>query len=187
MAADIQSGSFDANDVDYIKEDFAERALAEFITDKDDYQKAVANMKSKTLELPDKYNKFNLLFSKIPMKWNGETQSFISSVKKVDLNSVTGININKQIAAYVEFRMPSNEDDRVYVYLKTSNDYFYFFGYQRGILSITSNNQRIEEEFNKIKPKERILKMSDNQPFEMQWVENGTAEMFLRRITNAQK
>lgn len=187
MAADIQSGSFDANDVDYVKEDFAERALAEFITDKDDYQKVVANMKSKTLELPDKYNKYNLLFSKIPMKWNAETQSFISNVKKVDLNSVTGININKQIAAYVEFRMPSNEDDRVYVYLKTSNDYFYFFGYQRGILSITSNNQRIEEEFNKIKPKERILKMSDNQPFEMQWVENGTAEMFLRRITNAQK
>ena len=187
MAADIQSGSFDAADVDYVKEDFAEKALTGFIADNDDYQKVVTNMKNKTLEFPDKYNKFNLLFSKIPMKWNPETQSFISNVKKIDLNSVAGININKQTVGYVEFRMPSNEDDRVYIYLKTSNDYFYFFGYQRGILSITSNNQRIEEEFNKIKPKERILKMPDNQPFEMQWVENGTADMFLRRITNAQK
>ena len=187
MAADIQSGSFNASDVDYNKDDFAEKSLTEFISDKDDYQKIIANMKNKTLDLTDKYNKFNMFFGKIPMKWNPETQSFVSNVKRVDLNSVAGININKQVAAFIEFRMPSNEDDRVYIYLKTENDFFYFFGYQRGILSITSNNQRITDEFNKIKPKERILKMPDNQPFEMQWVENGTAEMFLRRVTNAQK
>lgn len=187
MAADIQSGSFDAADVEYNKDDFAEKALTEFISEKEDYQKAVAFMKGKTLELPEKYNTYNLLFGKIPMKWNPETQSFVSNVKRVDLNSVAGININKQATAFIEFRMPSNEDDRVYVYLKTANDYFYFFGYQRGILSITSNNQRIEDEFNRIKPKERVIKMPDNQPFEMQWVENGTAEMFIRRVANAQK
>lgn len=187
MAIDIQSGSFDASDVDYNKDDFAEKALTEFITEKEDYQKVVANMKSKTLELPDKYNKNNFFFSRVPMKWNQETQSFVSTAKRVDLNSVAGITINKQAQAFVEYRMPSNEDDRVYIYIKTANDYFYFFGYQRGILSLTSNNQRMEEEFNKIKPKDRILKMADNQPFEMQWVENGTAEMFVRRITGAQK
>ncbi len=187
MALDIQNGSFDVTDVDYNKDDFAEKALTEFVTDKDDYQKVITNMKSKTLELPDKYNKNNFLFSRVPMKWNQETQSFVSNAKRVDLNSIAGNTINKQATAFIEYRMPSNEDDRVYVYIKTSNDLFYFFGYQRGILSITSNNPRIEEEFNKIKPKERILKMADNQPFEMQWVENGTAEMFVRRVTGAQK
>lgn len=187
MAVDIQSGSFDATDVDYNKDDFAEKTLSEFITEKEDYQKVITNMKAKTLELPDKYNKNNFFFSRVPMKWNQETQSFISNAKKIDLNSVGGILINKQANAFIEYRMPSNEDDRVYVYIKTAYDYFYFFGYQRGVLSITSNNPKLEEEFNKIKPKERIIKMADNQPFEMQWAEPGTAEMFVRRVTAAQK
>ena len=187
MANDIQQGSFGDIDIDYNKDDFAEKALSEFIPNKEDYMKALNVLKNKTLEIPEKYNKYNFLFSRLPMRWNPETQSFISNTKKPDLNSVAGININKQTTAFVEFRMPSNEDDRVYVYIKTGNDYFYFFGYQKGILSITSNNQKIEEEFKKIKPKERITKMPDGQPFEMQWVENATAELFLRRVTNAQK
>jgi hypothetical protein len=186
MMADIQSGSYGESDIDYNKDDFPDKALTEFISDSADYKKIVANMKNKTLELGS-YNKYNLMFSRVPLKWSQETQSFVSNSKKVDLNSVAGININKSTIAFMEFRMPSNEDDRAYVYIKTANDYFYFFGYQRGILSMTSNNQKLEEEFNKIKPKERIKKMSDNQPFEIQWVETGTAEMFLRRITNAQK
>ena len=187
MAQDIQLGSFDALDVDYNKDDFSEKILTEFISDKEDYYKVLNVMKNKTLELPDKYNKYNFVFSRLSMRWNPETQSFISNVKKPDLNSVAGVNINKQTTAFVEFRMPSNEDDRVYVYIKTGNDMFYFFGYQKGMLSITSNNPKIEDEFKKIKPKERIIKMPDGQPFEMQWVENGTAEMFIRRVTNAQK
>jgi hypothetical protein len=187
MAQDIQAGSFDAIETDYLKDDFYDKSLTEFISDKEDYEKVLTNMRNKTLEMPDKYNKFNFVFSRLPMRWNPETQSFISSVKKPDLQSVSGININKSTAAFVEFRMPSNEDDRVYVYIKTGNDYFYFFGYQKGMLSITSNNQKIEEEFKKIKPKERITKMPDGQPFEMQWVDNATAELFLRRVTAAQK
>ena len=186
MMADIVLGSFDASDIDYNKDDFAEKALTEFIADSTEYKKVVANMKNKTLDLGAN-NKYSMFFGKVPLKWNQETQSFVSNGKKADLNSVAGINFNKNITAFLEFRMPSNEDDRAYIYLKTANDYFYFFGYQRGILSITSNNGKIEEEFNKIKPKERIRKMADNQPFEIQWVETGTAEMFLRRITNAQK
>ena len=187
MLNDIQAGSFNDSDIDYNKDDFSEHALTEFISDKEDYAKVLANMKNKTLELSDKYNKFNIVFSRIQMKWNQETQSLISSAKKADLNSIGGVNINKNVTALVEFRMPSNEDDRSYIYIKSGNDVFYFFGYQRGILSMTSNNPKLEEEFNKTKPKDRIKKMPDNQPFEIQWVETGTAEMFLRRITNAQK
>jgi hypothetical protein len=186
MAADIQAGSFDATDTDY-KDEFFDKALAEFIPDTTDYLTTVVNMRDKTLAIPDKYNKYNMLFSRVNLKWNRETQSFISNNKKADINNVAGIPINKQMNTFIEFRMPSNEDDRVYIYVKTSNDFFYFFGYQRGILSITSNNTKMEEEFNKIKPKERVKKMEDNQPYEIQWVETGTAEMFLRRIQNAQK
>jgi hypothetical protein len=186
MAADMQSGGFDVQDVEYNKDDFYENALTSFIPTGKDYEKTVAEMKAKSLDIPSKYNPFNLFFSKIIMRWNPELQSFISYGKKVDLNSIGGVLLNKQATAYIEFKMPSNEDDRVYIYLKSPNEYYYFFGYQRGILSLSTNNQKFEEEFKKIKPKDRIKKMDDSQPYEMQWVENTTAEMFIRRVQAAQ-
>ena len=186
MALDLQSGSFDAADIDYKKDDFYETALTEFIPEEKDYVTVSNDMRNRTLSIPDKYNKFDFLFSRIPMKWNSELQSFVSSANKAELNSITGIPLNKVEKALVEFKMPGNEDDRVYVYVRTSSDTYYFFGYQKGILSITSNNPRMEEEFNKIKPKERIKKISGDLSIEMQWVEPGTAETFARRIANAQ-
>ena len=186
MAIDVQSGNFDATDIDYRKDDFYETALTEFIPDEKDYTNTVNDMKNKTLFIPEKYNKFDFVFSRVPMKWNSELQSFVSSANKLELNSINGQPFNKVVKAMVEFKMPSNEDDRVYVYLRTSSDMFYFFGYQKGILNITSNNPRMEEEFNKIKPKERIRKINGDLSIEMNWVEPGTADMFTRRIANAQ-
>ena len=185
MAADIQVGSFDAPDVDYKKDDFCDKALAEFITDEKDYRKIVTEMKEKTLDLPDKYNKYSLFFSRISMRWNAELQSFVSYGSKADLNSVLGIPINKKITAWVEFKQPANNDDRVYVYIKTATDNFYFFGYQKGVLGIASTNPKMEEEFNKIKPKERIAK-TESGNMELQWEDASKGEMFIRRMQSAQ-
>lgn len=185
MAADIQVGSFDAPDVDYKKDDFCDKALAEFITDEKDYKKIVAEMKEKTLDLPDKYNKYSFFFSRAQMRWNPELQSFVSYGSKADLNSVLGIPINKKVTAWIEFKQPSNNDDRAYVYIKTANDFFYFFGYQKGVLGIASTNPKMEEEFNKIKPKERIAKTEAGN-IELQWEDAGKGEMFIRRMQNAQ-
>ena len=185
MAADIQAGSFDAPDSDFKKDDFTDKALTEFISDEKDYKKILNEMKEKTLDLPDKYNNFSFLFSRAMMRWNPELQSMVSYGSKADLNSVLGIPINKKITAWVEFKMPSNNDDRVYVYIKTANDFFYFFGYQKGVLGITSTNPKMEEEFNKIKPKERIAKTKDGN-LELQWEDPGKGEMFVRRVQNAQ-
>jgi hypothetical protein len=187
MAQDIQAGSFDSPDIDYNKDDFYEKALAEFIPDNRDLYKIINEMRTRTLDVPSKYNKTNFFFSRLNMRWDADLKSFVSQNKKVELNNVAGININKILTGYVEFKMPSNEDDKVQVYLKTGNDYFYYFAYQKGILSITSNNQKMEEEFNKMKPKERIKKMDDGEAFEIQWVEMGAAEMFVRKVNAGQK
>ncbi len=185
MAADIQAGSFDALDSDFKKDDFSDKALTEFISDEKDYKKTLNEMKEKTLDMPNKYNDFSFLFSRAMMRWNPELQSMVSYGSKADLNSVLGIPINKKITAWVEFKMPSNNDDRVYVYIKTANDFFYFFGYQKGVLGITSTNPKMEEEFNKIKTKERIAKTKDGN-LELQWEDPGKGEMFVRRMQNAQ-
>lgn len=185
MAADIQAGTFDAPDVDYKKDDFCDKALAEFIPDEKDYKKVVTEMREKTLNLPDKYNKYSFFFSRAQMRWNPELQSMVSYGSKADLNSVLGIPINKKVTAWIEFKMPSNNDDRAYVYIKTANDFFYFFGYQKGVLGISSTNPKMEEEFNKIKPKERIAKTEAGN-IELQWEDASRGEIFVRRVQAAQ-
>ncbi len=187
LAADLAAGSFDAPDIDYKKDSLYEHALNEFIPEGKDLASIVTDMKNRTLIIPDRYNKFEILLSKIPMKWNVDLQSFVSNAKKVEVQSILNVPINKQFTALVEFKMPSNEDDRVYLYFKTSNDIYYFFGYQKGILSITSNNARAEEEFAKMKPKDKIKSLGGDNTVEIQWVESGTADLFVRRVSNAQK
>ena len=128
-----------------------------------------------------------IFFNALQMKWVADYQSFVTTSKKLDLASLLGIPINKQTSGFVEFKMPSNEDDRVYIYLKSSNDNFYFFGYQKGVLNITSNNARMEEEFNKLKKKEKEKKLDNGEVIEFQWVDPSTAEAFSRRVQAGQK
>lgn len=47
----------------------------------------------------------------------------------------------------------------LYIYLKMSNENFYFFGYQQGVLSVTSNNEKFNDEVLALKEKDRIFKM----------------------------
>jgi hypothetical protein len=96
--------------------------------------------------------------------------------------SIGGEPINKVLTCHVEFKMPSNEDDRLYIYLKSPSELFYFFGFKQGILSITSNNPSFMEAFDKLKPKDLIQKMDDGETYEIQAVDAGSANQFLRRV-----
>ena len=46
MLNDIQAGSFNDSDIDYNRDDFAEHALTEFISDKEDYAKVLEQAKT---------------------------------------------------------------------------------------------------------------------------------------------
>ncbi len=187
VAADILGNSADATDVDYSKDKdgFYPKAIAEFVTNEVDAQKVVDDMKAKTLSIPAKYAAFNFLFSKLNMTWEPEYQSFVSNDKKLPVHQIAGLNINRNITGYVEFRMPSNEDDRIYIYLKNSAENYYFFGFQQNTLNITSNNPQFQEEVNKLKGKDKTKKFED-QTFEIQWVEPITAEAFVSRMKEIQ-
>ena len=186
IASDIQSSSFDANIVDYLKEpEFYEMTLHEFIPNEKDYNAAVNKMKTTGLDLPGKYDNFEIFFSNLKMIWNAEYQSFISTDKKLGLGSINGEVINRVIEGYVEFKMPTNEDDRVYIYLKSPSEYYYFFGYKQGILSATSNNEKFNEALLNLKKKESTIKMEDGEFYEIAPVNQGTAQMFVNRILAA--
>ncbi|MFK7809823.1 MAG: hypothetical protein AB8F74_18595 [Saprospiraceae bacterium] len=194
MAEDLKSNSFEARVVDYVKEaDFYEKTLAEFIPPNKkgmpskDFREAKNRMLNTGLNLPNKYDKYSFLFSDLQMKWNSEYQSFVSMKDDLGLCSINGEIYNRYVKSYVEFRMPSNQDDRLYVYVQSPGEYWYYFGYKQGILSVASSNEKFMEELDGLKKKERMKKMDDGEIYEIQPANPSTATMFVTRAQAARK
>lgn len=188
MITDIESMSFDASPVVYLTDlDFYRKATANLLPPGKEADAALASLGTGLMNVPEKVNPYTFLFSRIPMKWNAEFQSFISMEDKNALASINGQSINRMLESYVEFKMPSNDDDRLYVYIKSPSELFYFFGFKQGILSVTSNNPAFMEELAGMKSKERVTKMDDGNTYEIQDVDVGTARLFYNRVKAARK
>ncbi len=179
-------------DVDYnTKGAFYDKALAEIIPDENEWAKVTNGIKERSLEISKKYNKFQLLFSYLPMRWNAETQSFINTRDVVALASINGEKINKMVNACVEFRQPSGAepDDRVYVYIKSAENY-YFFGCRKGEankieMNMVSNNPKFMEVLTSLKKDEKTKKLSTGEQYEIFPVDAAAAEAFrVRVVTN---
>ena len=81
--------------------------------------------------------------------------------------------------------MTTNDDDRLYIYLKSPSGLFYFFGLQGEVLNVTSDNQRFMKPLNEMKDKDRIVDISKQLSFEIQGVTEGTANKFIQRARAA--
>ncbi len=188
MAGDFMATSYEAEAIDYKGDGTYEKALAEFYdNDKKAMFKALDVLRnSGKLELPKK-NSYTIFFSKLGLEWNEELQSFVSNTKKIGLGAIGGEVINRQVEAYVEFRMPSNENDRFYIHLTSPSGYYYFFGFKEGIMNIVSNNVRFNEEVINMKNKDKMHKMKNGETYEIQPVNEGTAKAFVNRVIEASK
>ncbi len=188
ILTDIQSMTFDASSIVYLNDlNFFRPALLNLLPPGREADEAVRTLGLGILDIPKKVNPYTFLFSKLPMKWNVDYQSFVSADTKLGVASINGEPINKLLECYVEFKMPTNDDDRVYIYLKSPSELFYFFGYKQGILSVTSNNPAFMDELAAMKAKDRIMKMPDGNTYEIQDVDVGSARQFVNRVKAAGK
>ena len=182
---DIKSSSFDSDFIDFTKtKKFYDNATAQWIKDESDYNTALAKMRSGFYELPKKTYDYTMLFSRLPMRWDFDYQSFISTEERIHLGYFDGEPINKYLKCYVEFKMPSNDDDRLYVLIQSQSEYYYFFGYKQGILNLVSNNQKFNDEVAGLKKKENIVKTKEGS-YEIQPVNVSTATNFISRVKAA--
>ncbi len=188
MITDFQSATFGSASIGYLADlNFYKKTVAELFPDDKNMQEVVAGMSLGLLDIPKKYNPYTFLFSRLKMKWNTEYQSLVTTEKQAGVISINGETINKTVDCHVEIKMPSNEDDRLYIYLKSPSTYYYFFGFKQGILSIVSNNTKFMDELLSLKNKDLIVKMDDGETYEIQAVEPGTATLFLRRVEAANR
>lgn len=191
IQTDFKSSSFDARPIAYLTDlNFYKKAVSEFLpnTSEEELASVFATLSTGGLEYPKKDNDFTFLFSKLDMKWDADYQSFVTTDKNSGLVSIAGETVNKKIECYIEFKMPSTEnDDRLYIYIKSPSQLFYFFGFKQGIMSITSNNPSFMDEVLALKAKEKILKMKDGETYEIQDVAPGEATRFVRRVQAASR
>ncbi len=186
MVNDFNASSFDARIISYLTDiGFYRKAAFEIFPNNKDVQTAVNGMSSGYFDVPKKFNPYTFLFSRLKLKWDPDYQSFVTTEKSTGLATLNGENINRKVEAYIEFKMPSNNDDRLYIYIKSPSELYYFFGYRQGILNVVSNNPAFMEELRGLKGSEKVTKMGDGKTYEIQEVEPGTAQRFLRRIQAA--
>ncbi len=188
VATDFQSSTFDANPIVYAKDiNFYRKTVAELFPDNEDIRKAIEGIATGSLTIPKKFNAHTFLFDKVPLAWDVDYQSFVSTKSRIGLMSINGEPLNTTIQAYLEIKMPTNEDDRLYLYLKSPSQLYYFFGYKQGILNVVSNNTRFMEVLGAMKDKEKILKMPDGTQYEIQPVTPETATQFVSRVEAVKK
>lgn len=187
MIADFKSSFSSANITILTELDFYRRATAQIFPDDKDTRDAISGYSAGYLVPPKRSNNYTFLFSKLKLKWDTEYQSFINTDPNTGLVSIAGENLDQMVTGYVEFRMPGNEDDRLYVYVKAPSGNFYFFGYKQGILNVTSDNEAFMGALSGMKTKDLTLKMPDGENFEIQPLDENEALRFVRRIQAAKK
>ena len=188
MINDFKASSFDANPIVYANDvKFYRMAVANFFPMDESIQKTIDGIALSSFDVTKKQNDYTFLFGKTNMVWDVDYQSFVSTGEKVPLISVAGDMLNTNVEGYIEMKMPTNDDDRLYVYLKSPSQLYYFFGYKQGILNVVSNNTRFMDELLGMKEKDRVLKMGDEETYEIQAVEPSTANAFVNRAKAAKK
>ncbi|MBK9016054.1 MAG: hypothetical protein IPM82_19430 [Saprospiraceae bacterium] len=188
IVSDFKSSTFDATPIVYAKDmPFYRKVIRQLFPVNEEIQSAIDGISLGTLVLPQKHNKYTMLFDRVPLNWDADYQSFVSTKSKIGLVSVDGEMLNTVINAYIEVKMPTNDDDRLYVYIKSPSQMYYFFGYKQGILNLVSNNTRFMEQLLKMKDKDKIIKLPDGETYEIQPVEESTASAFLNRIEAVKK
>ncbi len=188
VVTDFKSSTFDASPVSFVKDgDFYRKATAEMFPDDEEMRRVIDGISMGSLVIPKRVNNYSFLFDRVPMTWDADYQSFVSTTNKLGLMSIGGEPLNTIIQAYIEIKMPTNEDDRVYVYLKSPSQLYYFFGYRQGIMNIVSNNTRFMDVLNGMKEKDLIMKMPDGEQYEIQAVNPSTANAFVSRVEAVKK
>ncbi|MBC6993448.1 hypothetical protein QWY85_16530 [Neolewinella lacunae] len=188
MATDLISGAYAAPGLNLVTDRaFFQAGLHNLFPAGKDRQDAEASLAAAVLNVPRKINEHTFLFSQMSLQWSNDYQSFVTTEKLSGLASIKGNPLSKMMEVHAEIKMPTGGDDRLYLYIKSPSELYYFFGFKDGVLNVVSNNTQFMAELEGMKAKDLVLKMPDGETYEILPVSPGTAQTFLRRVEEAFK
>ena len=186
MATDLISGAYAAPGLNVVTDKaFYEAGLKNLFPAGKPLTLAEQSLAAGVLNVDKKINEHTFLFSQLNMQWSNDYQSFVSTEKLSGLVSVKGNPIAKMLEVHAEVKMTTAGEDRLYLYIKSPSELYYFFGFRDGILNVVSNNTQFMNALEGMKAKELVLKMEDGETYEILPVSPGTAQTFLRRVKTA--
>lgn len=186
MATDLISGAYGAPGLNVMTDqEFYQAGLRTLFPAGKERTNAEAALASGVMNIDKKVNDHTLLFSQLNMQWSSDYQSFVTTEKLSGLVSVKGNPIAKMLEVHAEVKMTTAGEDRLYLYLKSPSELYYFFGFRDGILNVVSNNTQFMNVLEGMKAKDLVLKMDDGETYEILPVSPGTAQTFLRRVKSA--
>jgi hypothetical protein len=185
----FNENSFQLLSTSYKKDAFYEMVLANWIPETRAMKTALAELISHDeLRIPQDYNDFTFTFSKLPMLWNKDYQSFLSAKSKISLNSINKAIFNKEVEAYVEFRKYREEEDGLTLYLVAPNGLYYYFNYRNSILSTCSDDEQYMSLLGDMSDKELKKKVKGrDDDYEIQRVSISRAKQFVNRVKEGRK
>jgi hypothetical protein len=107
--------------------------------------------------------KHTILFNELKLKWNNETNSYLS-VGKIGIASINNTQINKRMNGLIEIQL-KRSGDICDIYLQMDRRTWYYFGYTRGVMQIHSSNQAFLDKMKNMKPNERRLKVTSGESY----------------------
>lgn len=186
MATDIISGGYAAPGLNVVTgKEFYKAGLETLFPVSKEKAEAMASLDAAVLRVPEKINDHTFLFSQLNMRWSNDYQSFVTTEKLSGIASIKGNPIAKMLEVHAEVKMTTGGDDRLYLYIKSPSELYYFFGFKDGIMNVVSNNTQFMNELEAMKAKDLIMKMDDGATYEILPVSPGTAQTFLQRVKDA--
>lgn len=186
MATDIIAGAYASPGLNVVTDkNFYEAGLNSLFPAGKERSEAEASLAAAVLRVPEKINDHTFLFSQLKFRWSSDYQSFVTTEKLSGLASIKGNPVAKMMEVHMEVKMTTAGEDRLYIYIKSPSELYYFFGFKDGVLNVVTNNTQFMNELETMKPKDLIMKMDDGETYEILPVSIGTAQTFLRRVADA--
>lgn len=111
-------------------------------------------------KLPAEFKK-TIVFTDLQLGFDKEHQSYRSK-GKLGLGYINGIAINRYVDGYVEITKTRRNSDRITIYIKSSDQTWYYFDFRDHIMKCLSSNSDFNDKIISTKDKDRVLKYDKN-------------------------
>jgi len=157
-----------------------EKGLRELIG-KEKADKAISdiNLYGKIKKFPDEL-KSTILFTDVKMKWNKKSRSFVST-GKLGIGNINKNQLNKLIDGKIAIERKKT-GDILHIYLQVEDGKWYYFEYNRGIMSAISSDEAWNQVIKDMKSDKRETKGEKGQSYRFILGQPSAPKIWLKRV-----
>ena len=121
-----------------------------------------------------------IFINELNLVWNRDSRSY-QSVGKIGIGNILDNQINKYVDGFIEIER-KRSGDKMDIFLKIDDKTWYYFGYTRGVMQVTSSNKLFVNLVRGLKKKERKPKIKRSKiPYNIIVSTDRKYLMFVRR------